>query len=151
MVKDFCVVDVAFDSNERTIESNHLSLIIFIFQTYICICHMPVSDQHMAFTCIEYILFSSSFPTHVYSEIAMSSEDAERISELQDRMKKIMNDPVVKELGDMLAYTPIWGMTGGALTYFLTDWAYKTNRIAPKSPRFVKFGIFQASNHLINS
>lgn len=58
----------------------------------------------------------------------------------QDRLSELLKDPAFDYVRESFAHLPIWAMSGGALSFFLVDYALKTNRIAPKSPRFTRVG-----------
>lgn len=58
----------------------------------------------------------------------------------KERLNELIKDPAIEHVRDSIGHLPIWAMTGGALSFFLVDYALKTNRIAPKSPRLARFG-----------
>lgn len=61
-------------------------------------------------------------------------------TELRDRVRKLTEDPVFRQLRDQAGYLPIWAMSGGALAFLATDYALKTGRVRPSSPRVMKIG-----------
>lgn len=57
------------------------------------------------------------------------------------RLDELYKDPAIELIKESAGYLPIWIMSGGATFYFLVDYALKTGKIAPQSPRLARAGI----------
>jgi hypothetical protein len=73
---------------------------------------------------------------------ASSKMDPVRRSNAQakERLSELLKDPAFDFVRESFAHLPIWTVSGGAMSFFLVDYALKTNRITPKSPRFARVG-----------
>lgn len=66
----------------------------------------------------------------------------ERKDELpQERLQRLHDDPAIKTMLDTTGNLPIWAMAGAAIAYFAQDFAKRTERISPKSPKLVSLGM----------
>jgi hypothetical protein len=63
-------------------------------------------------------------------------------AELRERLERMQDDPAVKKIIETTGNLPVWGMMGAALGYFVQDFAKRTGRISPKSPKLMSLGKF---------
>lgn len=72
-------------------------------------------------------------------------------AELRERLERLQEEPAVKIIMETTGNLPVWGMMGAAIGYFVQDFAKRTGRISPKSPKLMSLGKFSDLNRVLDS